>query len=148
MRPPGRICFEKTNDAGKITPANFLSGFIAIAEQKNPKKIEQWLIANARHMREDMFFVPNNVWSCENYQILTLRAFAPKGVFTGMAKEGFLSQAGDNAELIDLAEVLFCEDGDLISSLPKHLTALGDHLTACMDKAYRCGIRKSDSKIA
>lgn len=113
----------------------------------NPEQVIRWLVANAKNMREEMFFDDGNVWDCEDYQLLMLRAYAPEGVFTEEAMEGFLSQVEGNEDLTEIADALFGDDEDLISLLPDRLSMLEDQLVNSMKDAYRRGIRDADPDI-
>lgn len=117
--------------------------FLQVVKRLGADELEQWLIANASRMAEEMFSQPDLKWNCEPYQILTLRAFAPDDVFTEEAKELFLEQVGDDESLADLADALFGDDQDLLSCLPEEHAMLSDYLELSMKKAYEHDIREA-----
>lgn len=141
VRPPGRVSFDLGYET-KMTSGQFQRDFIRVVGTSNPDDLEKWLINNARNMREEMFFDGGVTWDCEDYQLLVLRAFAPKGVFTDDAKEGFLSQVNGDEDFVELVDALFGDDDDLTSLLPSRLETLEDYLAQCMQSAYRHSIRK------
>jgi hypothetical protein len=87
VRPPGRIPFaasrpSRPGTAGSSTKSSFLKEYFRICREADDTQVINWLIDNAKRMREDMFLDPDTKWECLDYQLLMLRAYAPEDVFT------------------------------------------------------------------
>lgn len=106
-----------------------------------------WLLENAHRMTEAMFFDPKIDWSeLEPIDILAMRACAPAGVFTEVAKGAFLTRI-EHSELGELANALFYQDEPFIILLPPSVTEYRPMLIQLVQLAYRKGIRPSDSVV-
>ncbi len=80
--------------------------------------------------------------------ILTLRACAPKEVFTTATREAYLSLVEKNPELTSLSSFLFKDDYQFLNTMPEDLKKdFGPQLKVLMQLVYQKGIRPADSRI-
>jgi len=99
-------------------------------------------------MKEGMFFDPSVDWTVlEPYQVLTMRACAPNGVFTSTAKTGYLTRVGGNPELSEIADAIFGDDYWFITHLPENWSDIKSELITLMILSYKKGIRRVDKSI-
>ncbi|MDO8551278.1 MAG: hypothetical protein Q7S03_01175 [bacterium] len=107
-----------------------------------------WVMQNAGQMKERMFFDPKNDWlRLTPFQVLVLRACAPRGVFSQSGRVGYLSQVGGDENLSEIAEALFSDDYGLLEKLPTDLKPLRGQLAVLMELAYRNRIRGIDPRV-
>ncbi|HSI21349.1 MAG TPA: hypothetical protein VLA04_06725 [Verrucomicrobiae bacterium] len=128
---------------------HFFEDFFADVRRGTPSpEIATWLIENAKHMSERIFFQPTNDWNrLEPHHVLALRACTPLNVFTPTAKGGYLTQVADNAALASLASVMFGSDYDFLTNLPDEYRYLQPELTQLTILAYRHKVRSGDARV-
>lgn len=106
--------------------------------------ITKWLIANYKRMSESMFFDPG--WEILDPEaIYTLRIYAPSGVFTETAKNGFFSRVGSDPVWAEVAKSIFAPtDFAFLSSLPEDQQP---EVKTLLQFAYNRHIRKADTNV-
>jgi hypothetical protein len=97
-------------------------------------------------MSADMFMEEAFNWihGLGQLDLLTLRALAPRGVFTTRARGIYESQVGNIRELDDIAPVIFADDFLFVNQLPEDWR---EQLIALVKLAYQKGIRTPDLRV-
>lgn len=125
--------------------SEFLPALVEIAGVESPEAVGAWLIRNAKHMKESMFFAQGaSLAELDSSTVLAMRACTPDGVFTSAAKAGFLAASAQNPPLLEIADTVFSDDFALVGSLPADLKPL---LLTLIRLAYEGGVRSRDSRV-
>jgi hypothetical protein len=97
----------------------FIQDYINILRSGDEVSVTEWLLANYKRMNELMFY--DQGWEALNPdEILTLRIYAPTGVFTETAKNGFLSRVGSDPKWAYVLKSVFTPyDIAFLSNLPE-----------------------------
>lgn len=97
-------------------------------------------------MSEGMFDSP--LWlELSSAHVLALRACAPYTIWTLSAKEAYLDQVSERADLADIAEAIFSDDHTFVTGLPVMWRSNTPELIALCKLAYGRGIRTPDSRV-
>lgn len=124
-------------------PSSFISDYINLVRTNvSPGEIVVWMIRdkNASRMKETMFFEPID-WQLESFQVLALRALAPKGVFTPTGKSGYLTRVVGKPALLEIADTIFATDFEFATKVSPEIRAV---IVELMEFAYRYGIRPEE----
>lgn len=136
-------------EGAKLAPgfptSDFIPEYRNIASDE-ASAVAQWLFENAKKMTVQMFFSNKPDWNRLNrFDVISLRIFAPDGIFNETSKAGYLTQVGENPNLAPLADSVFNDDFKFISSIsdPQERNAA----IQLSQMVYRRGIRKADPTV-
>ena len=106
--------------------------------------ITDWMIANYQRMSESMFY--DGGWEgLGPREIVTLRIYAPAGVFSETAKTGFLTRVGSDPKWSDIVKSVFAPtDFGFLGSLPESEIP---KVKLLLRFAYDNHIRKADPNV-
>lgn len=129
------------------TSSSFVDDLITLIEgEANSSAVANWIRRNASRMDESMFS-DEKIGKLEPLVMLSLRAYAPQGVFTQTAMREYLPKA-ENQDLIELRDALFSDDDrTFFSLLPWQYNKYKSDFRAMMKIAYDMGLRPTVASI-